>query len=743
MRYEDFTIWVMSKSEDGYEVTVNSPAGDDNETIKLPFEVEEGLAKLGAIGGTLRSLRTMEFPDDDSISPLEQGKTLGKQLHDALFTGKVGKLYQGSAARLSDDPEVGLRIKLRLNPEDPEVSKLAQLPWEYIYESDSGDYFSLNRQTPIVRYVEVPRPLSQPTLPVELRILVIMSNPEGVASLDLDKERQLIEDNWANDDKVKVDFLPNATVDSLRNALMNEQYHVLHYMGHGSYDDNKGSGALIFEDENQQAVKVDGQVLGMLLQGSPTVRLVFLNACDTAKAAEDHPFSGVANRLVLSGVPAVLAMQLPITDKAAIAFAKVFYQRLVDGFGVDEATAQGRRAVMTAETESMEWGTPVLYMRAPDGQLFVRGEDTPDPIPAPPPTPPSPVPSPDPSPSMLPKILAAAAACLVLAAAAWFFLKPSMTVQVQPDPIQLEVGIEKPLTIKLLDSKDRVLPATGKYTFKMEFAESAPLEIVQHPAPGSREWTIKATDLYESEEAAQLIIISFKPAGAKDEKYESHSFNVDISVNEETAKAYTESMEAIGNSKIDTAQLASNLARLESQKDRLSSSQSTELGRQLTALEALREQREKSSQISSDTQQLLSTRIQSLLTWKELFDTTRYPLGAENREPTSDSEQQSLMERLLDYQSRGNPERLLLCNDHRCNETQSRTRKKTDLFIKAIPAVAGLKCRSQRYNGQENRSCTDILNKTRSRFLNDTGEYEVEIRNSEGDLVLRQKIESY
>jgi WD40 repeat protein len=73
---------------------------------------------------------------------------------------------------------------------------------------------------------------------------------------------------------------------------------------------------------------------------------------------------------VRRGIPAVLAMQYEITDRAAIEFARAFYEALADGLPVDAAVAEARIAVSLGVTNTVEWGTPVLYMRSPDGVLF-------------------------------------------------------------------------------------------------------------------------------------------------------------------------------------------------------------------------------------------------------------------------------------------------------------------------------------------------------------------------------------
>lgn len=370
MRYEDFNIRIMSKRDDGYDVAVDSPAGSANAHIKIPDALRESASRLNSLSGAFRgdaaeATRKAEFDQPLTAGPEE----IGAELFSSLFTGNVRRMYDRSYSSLQD-PEVGLRIKLHLNLEDPEVGKLSQVPWEYVYEKDTMEYLALSRQTPLVRYIEVQRPTAKRQLEGQLRILVVMSNPSGVHPLDLDKERALIEESWAREPSVNVDFLTDATPDNLRSMLVANEYHVLHYMGHGTHDPVTGAGALVLEGEQNEAVLMDASTLGALLRDAPSIQLAFLNACDTGKASTDEPFAGVANRLVMAGLPAVVAMQFPISDQAAIDFARAFYPRLVDGFGIDEATAQGRKAILSGRHGSLEWGTPVLYMRAPDGQLF-------------------------------------------------------------------------------------------------------------------------------------------------------------------------------------------------------------------------------------------------------------------------------------------------------------------------------------------------------------------------------------
>jgi len=118
-----------------------------------------------------------------------------------------------------------------------------------------------------------------------------------------------------------------------------------------------------------RASLTSGQVLGTFLSDHRPLRLAVLNACEGGRSANDDPFAGVAQTLIQQGVPAVVAMQFEITDRAAIAFSDDFYASLVLGLPVDVAVNEARKSIY-AQPNATEWATPVLYLRSPDGVLF-------------------------------------------------------------------------------------------------------------------------------------------------------------------------------------------------------------------------------------------------------------------------------------------------------------------------------------------------------------------------------------
>ena len=167
---------------------------------------------------------------------------------------------------------------------------------------------------------------------------------------------------------VELRRLEEPTLSGLQGALRRDTFHVLHFIGHGGFRDRAQEGVLIFEDGQGGSQPVSAQHLGVLLRDHSALRFALLNACEGARGGRGDPFSGVAQTLVRQGIPAVLGMQAEVSDEAALTLAHELYRALADGYAVDAAVTEARKAV--AGTGSVEWGTPALYLRAPDGQLF-------------------------------------------------------------------------------------------------------------------------------------------------------------------------------------------------------------------------------------------------------------------------------------------------------------------------------------------------------------------------------------
>jgi hypothetical protein len=298
---------------------------------------------------------------------------VGQRLFEALFRGEVLNLYERSIERLELTPSEGLRIKILIDPRNSGMAFLQSLPWELLYSTRDRDFVALSRKKPIVRYLMVPHGVTTLRLNQPLRILVVAPEIQdsSVPRLDLEQELRNLRTALRWNPRIKMVRPEASTIIGIRNTLLRKPCHVIHFMGHGSFDHESSEGYLFFQDEHGGVEKITGVALARALKDFPSLRLLVINACDSAQSgSSSNPFAGVANALILSGLPAVVAMQFPITDEAAIDFSKAFYARLARADSIDAAVAEGRQAVHARNYRSLDWSAPVLFMRCPDGQLF-------------------------------------------------------------------------------------------------------------------------------------------------------------------------------------------------------------------------------------------------------------------------------------------------------------------------------------------------------------------------------------
>ncbi len=351
--------------------------GEARGEFELPFSILEIGRILGMVDARMGKTRGILRRGSAERQRLIE---FGRGLFDALLASTEARAcYERAkgAVQLADNR--GLR--LRLVVEDP---LLRVLPWEFLH--DGEQFLAISNRTPIVRYV--PLPASQPPRPLPvrppLRILVAIAAPKDQPALDAESERAKIEEALGRlSDSAEVEFLGLSpgqplTYQALQHCLSEayaegRPFHILHFIGHGQYvsrGNGLSEGYLLLQDEKGYAEPYSGEKLGNLLRDHPSVRLAVINACEAARAESDNPFADVATALVRAGGPTVVAMQFAISDRTAKIFSSEFYFHLALGYPVDAALAEARKTMYAVVPDSVEFGAPVLFMRARDGRLF-------------------------------------------------------------------------------------------------------------------------------------------------------------------------------------------------------------------------------------------------------------------------------------------------------------------------------------------------------------------------------------
>lgn len=361
--YLDFDL-LIEPGEHGYHIRViHSPVGPAEADFTLPFSDQDlkmlvlQVFRLSA----RRSVRTVSSPE------LKEIRSFGTRLYGAVFDGAIGTCLIRSLDKARSS-QAGLRVRIHLD----DVPALANVPWEFLYDAGTDDFLCLSDQTPLIRYIDLAEGSAPFFVSPPLRVLTVVSSPSGYPPLDVEKEWQNVNQalqGLVAQGRVAVDRLETPTMEALQQRLRRTDYHILHFIGHGTFDEKREDGVLLFEDLAGKGDPVGAESLGVLLNDHESMRLVLLNACEGARTSATDPFAGTAQSLVRKGIPAVIAMQFEVTDEAAMELSKEFYSSLADGWPIDAALAEARKAVFT-RVNAVEWATPVLYMRAPDGRIF-------------------------------------------------------------------------------------------------------------------------------------------------------------------------------------------------------------------------------------------------------------------------------------------------------------------------------------------------------------------------------------
>ena len=357
--YSELKVRIEGGDDDAFRVAAAGPSGEAFGTFRMPFSQVELENLVLRVSRPRQTVRRIDSPEMELI------RRFGNELFNSIFQARVRDVYRDSFAQARAEGK-GLRITLALG----DAPDLMNVPWEFLY--DEPAFLSISTWTPVVRYLNLPR--ARRPLPVmpPLRILAMVSAPSDAVVLDVEREKHLLEealDDLVASGGVEIVWLEQATLRALQRELRRGPYHVFHFIGHGGYDHAAEDGVLLLEDEQGRGRFVSGSQLGTMLADHTTLRLAVLNACEGARTSVDDPFAGVAASLVQREIPAVIGMQFEITDRAAIVFAGEFYAALADGYPVDSSVAEARKAIF-ADANDIEWGTPVLFMRVPDGRIF-------------------------------------------------------------------------------------------------------------------------------------------------------------------------------------------------------------------------------------------------------------------------------------------------------------------------------------------------------------------------------------
>jgi hypothetical protein len=330
----------------------------DGRTIGGPWELRiTGAEVAEAVASVSRATRQVPNRRPAGSVVLDPIKYVGANLFSSLFEGELGSIYRHRAAAI-EARGGAMRICLLLLDDH-----VADLPWEFLYDSVRNDFIALSTQSPVTRKVSAE---SRPLPPLTPPLKILVAEAEVYRGMGTEKDYAMIQEVKA-DAPIVVTRLRNATLQSLYETLHDDQFDVLHVASTGVDREANGvvdqSLALMALGGSDQPEWVTERRFAALVNEVPSLRLVVLNACYTERIA----------RRLAARLPAAVGTRGSIQVEAYIRFAEGFYRALANGYGIDLAVIEGRQRVDQGSPGGREWAMVQCYLQNPDA-IVLRAE---------------------------------------------------------------------------------------------------------------------------------------------------------------------------------------------------------------------------------------------------------------------------------------------------------------------------------------------------------------------------------
>ena len=317
---------------------------------------------------------------------------LGRNLYDALFQDSLQQSWDIAQGIAQHRGQI-LRLRLGVKDDKDYPNRLQHLPWEILHDGHrplaTAQSVIFSRYQP--SFTPLNDPFATPSVAIDaphptLRILMVLAAPEDQSQLALAQEALLLqqelqacslEQQNRHQLSIELNILEQPGREQLTQVLEQGHYQVFHFAGHSS------PGALHLVNRHTGLTeRLPGEDLAGLLRNN-RVSLALLNSC-RGHYGDSTPLidlperkSSLADTLVRSGLPAVLAMAEQIPDRVALTLTRLFYRNLKLGYPIDLSLCRARQGLLSSYgAQYFYWCLPILYLRSDfDGQFFSQGSE--------------------------------------------------------------------------------------------------------------------------------------------------------------------------------------------------------------------------------------------------------------------------------------------------------------------------------------------------------------------------------
>lgn len=210
----------------------------------------------------------------------------------------------------------------------------------------------------------------------QLRILIIGSNSDGripKAEYEAIQVRErlstiLSQLNITPKPMIRLMVGAEANYEDVVSELLSQQYHIIHYAGHGRFGDEiPETSSIILKSNNKTSPRKElntNDLRQLLSQHSEPPKLFFLSCCLGAESQENRAsgeYYGIYDALARSGVTTTIGYKWTVKDEPAATFAEEFYELLFYFFDVSRALDETRKIMARKYSLNNEtWLSPIL-----------------------------------------------------------------------------------------------------------------------------------------------------------------------------------------------------------------------------------------------------------------------------------------------------------------------------------------------------------------------------------------------
>ncbi len=306
-----------------------------------------------------------------SLEPQAYGRCLSAMVfRDPQLRGALGRARD--CARHSGG---FLRLRICISPPD---DALIAVRWELLHDPVDGAPLALGDQILFARSLPSAdlEPL-RPTLPTDLRALVVVAGPRNLADYNLSPIdiEAVVASNCTALSGLRPEIIARtyqcpASLAAIDRALRTGP-HIFSIVCHGT--ERAGESVLWLEHEDGRTAPTPGSVLVERIAGMrQKPLLVVLSACrSSGNGYAAHALTALGPQLARAGVAAVVAAQGDLPTATAATMLPELFRELLHTGCIDRAMAAAR-----AVARDSAWRTPTLYMRPTDGVLWKSAPPT-------------------------------------------------------------------------------------------------------------------------------------------------------------------------------------------------------------------------------------------------------------------------------------------------------------------------------------------------------------------------------